>query len=254
MVAKLKELLFSNITTRQTVVKNIFWLSFSQIASRLLRAVIIIYAARLLGAAEYGVFSYALGLAGFFTLFADVGISTILTREAAKYKEKQSLYFSTAFAIKGALLIVTALLIIFAAPYFSKIEKASALLPFVALLVIFDNLREFCIAYFRAKEKMEFEALANVITNAAIAVFGFIILFYSPSAPAITITYIASAGLGALAAAIILSREFVSLFKNFDRSLLSPLIYSALPVALSAILGAFMMNTDIVMLGWWRTE
>ncbi|PIY59464.1 flippase, partial [Candidatus Wolfebacteria bacterium CG_4_10_14_0_8_um_filter_37_11] len=48
--------------------------------SRLIRAAIIIYAARVLGAAEYGIFSYVLSFAGFFTIFADLGVSPLMTR------------------------------------------------------------------------------------------------------------------------------------------------------------------------------
>ncbi|MEK7574274.1 MAG: oligosaccharide flippase family protein, partial [Patescibacteria group bacterium] len=66
MISKLKNFLFQNLTPRQTVAKNIFWLSLSQIGSRFFRAIIIIYAARVLGAAEYGIFAYVLAFAGFF--------------------------------------------------------------------------------------------------------------------------------------------------------------------------------------------
>lgn len=253
MVPKLKELLFRNRSTKQTVVKNVFWLSFSQVTSRFLRAAIIIYAARKLGVMEYGIFSYALGLVGFFTLFSDIGISGILTREIAKHKEKSSAYFATSLVIKLGLLLVTTLLIVIAAPYFSKIKGASSLLPLVALLTIFDNLREFCVAFFRSKEKMELEALVNIITNVSIAIFGYIILSYSHTSYAMTTIYIASAGMGLLVSVLILFREFLGVFWNFNASLLKPLFYAALPLAFSAIIGSFMMNTDIVILGWWKT-
>src|SRR3989344_6207032 len=149
MINRLKELLFQNKSTRQTIAKNIFWLSIGQVGSRLIRAIIIIYAARVLGAAEYGIFSYVLGLAGFFTIFADLGISPLMTREIASHPEKRSTYFASTFWIKIFLLAITSALIIFIAPKFSNIEKAIVLLPFVALLVIFDNLRDFILAYFR---------------------------------------------------------------------------------------------------------
>ena len=100
IIKRLKSLLFENKGLRQTITKNVFWLSISQFGSRLIRAVIIIYAARALGTAEYGVFSYLLGLAGFFTIFGDIGINQIITREMAKKPERQSIYFSTAFWMK----------------------------------------------------------------------------------------------------------------------------------------------------------
>lgn len=254
MMKKIKEFLFHNKSSKQTITKNVFWLSVSQLAGRIIRSAIIIYAARVLGAAEYGVFSYALGLAGFFTIFADIGISVLLTKEVAQQPQKAKAYFAVSLWLKSILLLGTTLLIVFIAPYFSKIEQAKALLPFVALLVIFDNLREFSNAFFRAKEKMEFEALTTIFMNITITVLGFIALYFSKSAGAITFSYVGSAGAGFLAAIFILREEFLGIIKNFDKSLIRPILKLAWPIALSGLLGAFMLNVDIIMLGWFRTE
>ncbi|MEK7543153.1 MAG: flippase [Patescibacteria group bacterium] len=252
-INRLKELLFNNRGARQTVVKNMFWLTFSQTISRLIRAIIIIYAARVLGAAEYGIFSYALGLAGFFTIFADIGIGQILTREVSQKPERASSYFATSLWLKVSLLVGTSLLIIFAAPHFSKLESATALLPFVALLVIFDNLREFGNAFFRAKEKMEYEAFVTVLMNLAITALGFVALSISATARSVTIAYVGSAGAGFLAAVYILREEFMNAIRNFDWRLIQPTMHSAWPIAILGLLGTFMLNVDIIMLGWMRT-
>lgn len=253
MLNSLKSLLFRNEGAKQTIVKNIFWLSFSQVASRLIRAAIIIYSARILGAAEYGVFSYALGLAGFFTIFADIGINSILTREVAKKPDKEKEYFATAFVMKAVLLIGTALLVLFVAPHFSKIENALPLFPLVALLVIFDNFRDFSFSFFRAKEKMELEAFIFIGMNIAITIFGFVILSFIKTSMAIMIAYVGSAGVAAISTAIILRRELFGVMKNFVMKLVREIGSAALPIALLGVFGAFMLNTDMIMLGWWRT-
>ena len=217
-MGKIASFLFRNQSTRQTVAKNVFWLTAGQIGSRVFRAFIIIYAARVLGAAEYGVFSYVLGLAGFFTVFADIGVNAILTREAAKRPEEASYYFATTFWIKIILLIITAGLVIFVAPYFSKIEAARVLLPFVALLTIFDGLRELANAFFRAREKMELEALTTTATNVAITLLGFAILYLDQSAQSLAITYALSAGVGTFAGIIILRKQFAGVFMFFRKT------------------------------------
>ncbi|MBI2278877.1 MAG: flippase [Candidatus Brennerbacteria bacterium] len=253
MVQKLRELLFQNRSVRQTVVKNTIWLSVSQMGGRLIRASIIIYAARVLGASEYGVFSYVLGLAGFFTIFADVGITSILTREIAKRPEEGTRYFATIFWMKIVLLILTALAVIFLAPHFSKIDAAVPLIPFVAILAIADGLREFSNAFFRAKEKMELEALVTAVTNVAITAAGFVILSYYTTAGALTASYVVSAAVGALAGMFILRREFASIVRSFSPELVRPVLRAAVPIALIALFGALSLNVDLIMLGWWRT-
>lgn len=252
MITRLKNLLFANKSIKQTIAKNIFWLSISQIGSRLIRAAIIIYAARIIGAAEYGVFSYALSLAGFFTVFSDIGINQLITRELAKYPEKNFSYFSTAFWIKISLFIFVTILIITISPYFSKIKEAIVLVPFIALIVIFDGIREFSLTSIRAKEKMEFEALTMVMTNFAITAFGFAAIYLSPTSKYLIFSYAIATALGALVSIFIIKEEFKKIFTHFDKKLIKPMISSAWPMALNSIIGAFMLNTDVLMLGWWR--
>lgn len=254
MVKRLKDLLFNNRSTKQTVVKNIVWLTVGQIGSRIIRAAIIIYAARLLGVAEYGAFSYALGLAGFFTIFVDIGLNTILTRESSKNPEERTRFFATIFWLKIFLLTLTAGLIITIAPHFSKIEAAKQLITLVAFLTFFDSLRDFVLAFFRSFEKMEWETLINMATNIAITVSGFIILAYAPTAKALLITYCASTAFGALIALLMIKKYLLQIFSAFQKNLIKTIIQSALPVAMMSFLGAFMTNVDLVMLGWLKTS
>ena len=256
MFSRLRSLLFFNRSTRQTVVKNIFWLGVSQIGSRLIRAVIIIYAARVLGAAEYGVFSYVLGFAGFFTIFADIGITPLLTREIASTPDPHTRlrYFSTSFWLKLILLFFTALLIIFVAPHLTNIEAAALLIPLVALLTIFDGLRELAIAYVRGREKMEWEAAITTFMNIAIMVAGILILQFYVTAHALLLSYIASVGAALIFSIILLRKEFASIFHKIDFVLARRILSSSWPIAFYGVLGAFMLNTDVIMLGWWRTS
>ena len=101
MFKKIKEFLFENKNSRQTIAKNSFWLSLANFGGRAIKAAIIIYAARVLGAAGYGVFSYVITLAGFFSLFMDPGINNVLIREGAKVSEgERAKTFGTIFIIK----------------------------------------------------------------------------------------------------------------------------------------------------------
>ncbi len=250
---RLKELLFKNRGTRQTFLKNTFWLTVGQLGSRLLRAAVIIYAARILGAEQYGIFSYVLGLAGFFTIFADIGVNQIMTREVSRKPQYGDEYFATAFWIKAGLLFFTSLLIIFVAPHFSNIAEAAALIPLVALLTVFDNIRDFSIGYFRGKEKMQYEALLVFATNASIALFGFLILRFLPTAGALTITYILAGGTGTILGIALLRKQFARLIAAFRAGLITDIMQSAWPIALIGIIGVFMTNVDIIMLGFYRT-
>lgn len=245
-------MLLKNRSSRQTILKNIFWLGSSQVLSRLIRAFIIIYAARTLGASDYGIFSYALGLAGFFAIFSDLGLNSVLTKEIAQKSEGGKESFATALWLKTALLAVTAVLILFIAPYFSSIKPALFLLPLTAFLAVFDGFRDFLISLFRGEEKMEKEALTALITNAAIAIFGLATIRFLPSAFTFTVSYVGSAGLGAIAAFYLGRKYLKNSFRLFKKNLVKPMIIAALPLAFLTAIGIFMLNTDIIMIGWFK--
>jgi len=248
----LKSFLFENKSMRQTVLKNTFWLTFGNISSRLIRAALIIYAARVLGVAGYGVFSYALSLAGFFAIFADIGLTPLLTRESARNPAKRQEYLGTALAIKFLFIAVSALIILFVAPFFAKLEGAKTLFPIIVFLFAFDTLRAFFFGYTRSVEKMEIEAGTNILTNLAILVLGGGALLIFPSIKMLTVGYTAGSAVGLIAVLVILRKNLRNIFSSFRKELVKPILTEAWPFALAGLLGTIMLNTDTLMLGWLR--
>lgn len=254
MINKLKEIFFASGSVKKVVFKNFMWLGVSQMGSRIIRAAITIYSARALGAEGYGIFSYALGLAGFFIMFKNIGVDSIMTRDIAKDSKSRDQIFSTGFWIEICLLVVTALLLLFVAPLFSKISAAITLLPIIAIMLIADDLRDFFIAFFRGVEKMEWEALIVTTANVLVTIFGFVALTYSRTPISLAISYTsASLLVTIITGAIIFWRYGLGVVKNFTGKLVKPILISAWPIAISGLLSIFLFNIDLIMLGWWRT-
>ena len=252
MFNRIKEFLFKNQTVRQTIAKNTFWLSFGEIAGRILRTGVVIYAARVLGVEGWGIFSYAITFAALFTIFSDIGLSSVLTKEVAKNPGEQHRYFSTIFIIKSVLLIVFFLTVMFFVPYLSRIPISKTLLLFVALILVFDSLRNFGNALFRAAEKMEREALTNIVTQAVILILGLVILLNFPSPEGLAFAYAVGSASGLIVALPFLLPFLGKIFSHFDKTLLKPIINAAWSFGLMGLLGVVMLNTDTIMLGWFK--
>lgn len=252
MFKRAKSLLLENRTARQTIAKNAFWLFFGTISSRLIKAGIIIYAARILGAEEWGIFSYALSLAAFFTVFTDFGISTVITRESAKDLSVQETYFSTSLVIKVAMTIVSIALFLILAPFIIKQKAVMALLPIIIILVSLDGMRDFGASLSRAWEKMEIEAAIQILTNIAIVIGGFIALSCYGTSYSLSVGYAIGVGIGMMAAFIPFRRYFKNVRTTFDASLVKPILYASWPVGMLGLMTATMLNTDTIMIGWFR--
>lgn len=253
MFNKIKCFLFENQNQKQTLAKNTFWLFTGQLSGRFLRAGLVIFAARILGPESWGAFSYVMGLIAFLLILSDIGIGAIVTRESAKDPEKSAEYFSTAFFLKIFLLLTATIILIFGAPYLTKIPEARALMRLVILLLIFDSLRNFGFAISRALEQMQWEAFNEFLTNFFIIAVGFYALIKFPSSESLAYAYIIGTGIGLLAMIWTLRRYFKKIFTHFNGKLILPIIYSSLPFAFASFLGAIMINTDLIMLGWMRS-
>ncbi len=247
---RLRVLLLENATFRQTIFKNTFWLTVSNLGGRIIRAFLLIYVARVLGTAGYGVFSYAVGLAAFFSIFSDIGVAGMLTREGAKRPEMFPEYIGTSVVLKVILLVFTNIILFAAIPFVINIPEAIPLLPLAALLITFDGLRDLVFSVTRAKEKMELEAAINIATNLAITGIGIVLIFLRPTPFHLMAGYTAGSAIGTVIAFILLRAHFRGFWRHVNRSLMWPIIREGFPFALAGLLGSIMINTDMVMLGW----
>ncbi len=256
MLKKIKSLLLENRTTRQTVAKNAFWLTVSNVGGRLLRAVIIIYAARVLGTYGWGVFSYAITLAAFFTPFIDFGINSVLMKESAKSRDDPALrsrIISTSFYLKLILLVVGVAIVVFLVPLYATIPEVKTILWLISLVMVFDTLRQFTFSVNQSYERMELEAGLFIFTNLAIVASGFAFLKWQPTVKAFTFAYTLGTGLGMLTSFYVLRDELRRLLVDFSTKLVRPIIAACWPFAISGALGIFLINTDILIIGWLRS-
>ncbi len=250
MFPKLKTFLFENTTVRQTILKNTLWLSIGAVGSKIIRAVMVIYAARILGAGDYGIFSYAFGLASIFSIFADLGLSPLLTRELTKSGNTDKSYISTIIATKFGLMILSFALVAIFAPLVSKIPEANPLLILVGLLIIIDGIRSFGFAIIRSKSQMEKEARLSFGTEIITAILAMLVLIYIPSVKNLILSYLIGSTLGSLAVFFQIRTYLKNLVSNFRISLAKEAIRSSIPYAMIGIFGGLMVNIDTYFLGY----
>lgn len=174
-----KEFLFYQRAVKQIVAKNAFWLVFAEFGSRLFKFFLLVFAARILGATEYGKFSFALAFATFFIVFADLGLDSILIRELAKDKSQEN-KFSAIFTLR-LLLSLFMLVVICAGSLFVSQDPIIRLAIWIfAIYIFFQSVKTVFLAFFQARQRMEYVALSQIFDSALIAVLGFFVLFRFP--------------------------------------------------------------------------
>ena len=248
---QVKNFLFKNNSIRQTIIKNTFWVTLGTVTAKIIRVLVIIYAARILGTEDYGIFTYVLSLVTIFTLFSDIGLTNILTRELTKKTDTRNEYFSTALIVKLAFLLATIILIAIFAPLISKFEEAKPLIMIVAFTVIFDSLRTFFYSIIRSQNKMEMEAGLNIIAEIITTVIVLVVFYKYPNIKALAYSFLVGNTIGLLVTVIFLRDYLVGTFINFRKSLVKPIIEASWPFAIMGIFGVLMTNIDSVIIAFY---
>ena len=218
--------------------------------SRTLRAFILIYSARVLGADSFGIFSLGISLAAVFTILSDMGINAVLVKEGVKSDDTRHRHFASAFLVKFPLLAIFSVIsAIIAFIYANRIPEVIPTLPFIIAVFAFDSLRDLIGSLARSLDRMDLDAKGQVVTNIAIVAFALAALKLSPSALSLIAGYSAGTFLGLTLMIVALRKEFVGILSGYSWSLMKEMIRSAWPFGLVSLMGVVAINTDALIIG-----
>jgi O-antigen/teichoic acid export membrane protein len=252
---KFQGLLFENRTINQTILKNMTWLGVGKLGSRFVRGFLVIYAARVLGAHEWGIFSYALNLIALCAVIADIGISPTLTREIAQQSDSDSKpgLLSTIFYLKLALVSPAIIGIYLLAAYLPVLSSLQPVISLFALILLLDTFRQLGFSIIKARERMEVQAGLYLLTNAIIVGLGIILLMKRPSVTSLTYAYTIGTILGTCATWLYIRTRITHLRTafnwSFDWAHAKDVITAAWPFAITTAMGGLMISTDLFIIG-----
>lgn len=249
---RFKLFFLQNISGKQTIVKNTIWLFAGEGVGRLLRFILIVFAARTLSAQGLGVFSYALSIASIFTFFADWGLNTLIIKSLSQQSDIHQNH--EAAAIVGSKFILTIFMSAAAfliAPHLSSITHVETIIFITISISFFDTLRDFAIAINRSTEKMEREAFIRIVTNLLICVCGVVGLILVPSATTMALAYLIGSSIGCVISFIYVRNTITTLIPLCKRSTIRNIFEIAWPFAVLNLISICLSNIDILSLGKW---
>ena len=246
-----KTFLFNNTSIKQTIFKNTFWMGLGDGINKLLKLILLIYVAKILGATEYGKLCFAFAFVGLFTTLTVLGIPEIMVREFARDKKKEK-DFSSIFSL-GILLNLGTLILIFISSFFitsnSQIQRIIWILAICTFLDIFTHI--FC-CFFRARQQMQYEAFAKIIQVLILASVGIFILFYSPSILNLSYGYLSASLAVLIFILLIFFLKFGFLKIRWDIAVWKRYLSMSWPLALVGLLTIIYAQIDSVMMGYWN--
>ncbi len=249
------------MSTVQRIAKNTTVLLVAQVASYLLAFFYMMYTARYLGPASFGILSFAFAFTGIFAVFANLGLDPLMVREVARDKAVAPKYLANVSLMKIILVAITFGLIALTINLLGYPEQTIKVVYLLALSVTFTAFTQMFYSIFRAFERMEFQAI-NGMLNAALILGGVIFAIKNG------FTVVGFASLYVIASIISLGYSFTVMklkFSNpasalaakvieFDWSFWKPTIKEALPFGLTVIFITVSYWIDSVMLSFMKGD
>lgn len=228
--------------------RNISLKFLGEALSRALAVVFVFYAARKLGAEDFGRYSFAVSFAFLFVILTDLGLNTLLIRDVSRERALAERYMGNVLAMKLILSLAAFLLIAAAINLTAYPPLMVRVVCLTGLALVFSALTDYMAAIFNAFERMELEALVKTANRLFMVVLGGGVLFMGRGLELFAAAVAAAHGAALILAARLASRRFGALRPRMERRFWRELLRSALPLALSSVFMVVYYRIDVVML------
>lgn len=230
----------------KTLRTNLVVQGVGQFSGRLLSYVFFLYAARVLGSDEFGIFSFALSVGYLVCTLMDFGLDALCVKWVARGETERLFALSSARIVT----VVAGLSIIWMVSFFLD---RSIRIPTMLLGVgfCFLSFLTFIYSYFRGIEKMVWEALLLFGQRASLLVLGLSIFILWKSAIAASLAFSISLFLTFVVAFPILQKFVAAPLKryfSFRKRDIADVLKEAYPLAMVGVLWVVYYRIDTIML------
>lgn len=238
----------------QRVAKNISVMFVSQIITYVLAFIFVMYSARYLGVDNFGILSFALAFSGIMIIFADLGLSSLMVREASRNKKLMESYLKNILSLKlilGISTFIISILIVLALGYNLSDIQVIAIITAYTLLT---SLSSMFYALFQTFEKLEYQSIGQIITS-ILLISGALYLIYNKSdLLGFALLYLFVGVIMVLYAFTICKCNYVSPKLEIDFGFWKTLLKMAIPLSVVLIFSTIAFRIDIVILSMLDTN
>jgi len=228
------------------IVRNSLWLLGAQAGGRLFGVAVTLVLARHLGIEDFGRYSLIYAFCGIFGILTDIGIDTILVREATRDPQRASLLMGNGMALKA----VFSLLAVGAAGGLARglgVPGESVRLILLASLSFLASPLTLYNARFQTQLRMGCPALFNLAGRALALLFVLLALRLGGGLGSVVLALLGATLAQGLLTWRVARRHFRPAFR-IDRGLCRRLVSQAWPLALNNLVLVLILRVDQIML------
>ena len=230
--------------------KNTFYLTLASVGQKVIAFVYFLFLARVMMPENTGAYFLATSFTMIFSVFTDIGLTSVLIREIAKRPDDAVLLSKKALTLKYPFTILAVLAMICSSYLLGYDASLRLLILIASLVLILDSFQTFFYGMLRGKEELAYESLGMFAGMIMTAVAGSVVLFFSPS----LILLIFALSLGSLTNLCISGYGVMRVFGKeiflpvWDGSFAKRILKLAFPFALAAIFIKVYSYIDSIMI------
>ena len=218
-----------------------------------------------LGSENYGLISLAFAVVGILSIFTSIGLDFGITRYISYYKNKNDLprlkgTFFSAFKISFVLSIIFSMILFFSSNFISinlfHNQNLSILLKVFSLVLIFQSVRKIITETIRAFQKINYYVISlNIVEPVVNLLLTLIFIYLGYSLTGISIAYVSAVFISLAISIYFLEKKVFPIFTSKIASIYEnkELISYSWPLMFSTALARFIVWTDILFLGFYKT-
>lgn len=212
-ITLIRDFLTKNTSSKQTVIKNTFWLLLAEGISKGSVFFMTFVIAKFLGVEEFWKLSYVMSFAALYLVIVDYGLVNIMVREVTKDHDHAWQYLLNGMVMKIILWFIS-LIIIGTVAFFITSGEIFYYVVLYALYNVVNNIGEFIRAFFRPNEQMQHEAVLKLINWVLFLLIVWWATYYFGSIQMIIYAYLLSACIN-----LIISLSYTYHYFNFHNDL-----------------------------------
>ena len=236
------------IGATRRVAKNTGALLVGNIISKLCTLAFFAIAARYIGPEEFGKYVFALSFAAMFIILGDLGLQTLAIREVARDRSLISKYLGNIAILKLILSAIAVGIIFLVITLLNYPPDTTKVVYIIGISVFFSSLSTALRWCFQAFQKMEYEALVNILQGLLLLGIGLTVVYLGRGLIGLAFAHLSTSILIFIFSFLITIKKFAKPRFEIDWDFWKYLIPTAIPIGLTTIFATIYLNTDTVML------
>lgn len=220
----------------------------SQIVSEILFLVQLIVIARYLGISGLGGYSFVFAFGGIFFIFANLGLTDLVTREIARNRLETKRYLSNLISMKFFSSLIAATLMIFFLRFLTISEQLRIAIFLSLAVFILDSYLLIFFSIFRAYSKLSYEAIILLLQNTFIVFLGVSSLILGYGLIGVIAAFVGGKLIAFLISLYVIISRFAKPKFGFDFLLWRYLVINSLPFLVNTFFILMLYRIDLVML------